>query len=69
MNNVVFQKTMENVQNDRFIKFFTAERRRNYLLSEISYHATKFFTEKLLPIELKKPETLMNSLSVYDFQY
>ena len=54
MNNVVFQKTMENVQNDRFIKFVTAERRRNYLLSEISYHTTKFFYGKVIANRIEK---------------
>ena len=51
MNNVVFEKTMENVGKRRDIKLVTTERRRNYLVSEPSHHATKFFTENLLAIE------------------
>ena len=43
MNNFpVFGKTMKNVRKHRNIKFVTTERRRNYLVSEPSYHTTKF---------------------------
>ena len=47
-------KTMENVRKPRYIKFFTTERRRNYLVSEANYHTTKFFLENLLAIKMKK---------------
>ena len=60
MNNAVFGKTMENVKDHRDIKLVTTERRRNYLLSEPNNHTTKFFTENLLAIEMKKTEILMN---------
>ena len=43
MNNAVFGKTMEDVRKHRYIKLVTTERRRNYLVSEPNYHATKFF--------------------------
>ena len=58
MNNAVFGKTMENVRKHRDIKLVTAERRRNYLVSEPNYHTTKFFTEHLLAIEMKKQKYL-----------
>ena len=45
MNNAVFRKTMENVRKHRNIKLVTTERRLNYLVSELNYHTTKFFTE------------------------
>ena len=60
LNNAVFGKTMENVRKHRDIKLATTERRRNYLVSEPNYHTTKFFTEHLLAIEVKKTEILMN---------
>ena len=58
MNNAVFGKTMENVRKHRDIKLVTTERRRNYLASD--NHTTKFFTENLLAIEMKKTKILMN---------
>ena len=60
MNNVVFGKTMENVRKYRDIKLVTTKRRRNYLVSERNYYTSKFFTENLLTIEIKKTEMLMN---------
>ena len=60
MNNAVFGKTMENVRKHRDIKLVTTERRRNYLVSEPNYHTTKFFTENLLAIEMRKTQILMN---------
>ena len=58
INNAVFGKTMENVRKHRDIKLVTTERRRNYLVSEPNYHTTKFFTETLLAIEMKKQRYL-----------
>ena len=52
---------MENVGKHRDIKLVITERRRNYLLSEPNYHATKFFTENLLATEMKITEILMNN--------
>ena len=45
---------MKNVRKYRDIKPFITERRRNYLVSEPHYHTTKFSTENLLAIEMKK---------------
>ena len=42
------------------IKLVTTESRRNYLVSEPNYLTTKFFTEHLLAIKMKKTEILMN---------
>ena len=59
MNNAVFGKTMENMRKDRNIKLVTTERRRNYSVPEPNYH-TKFFTENLLAIEMRKTQRSMN---------
>ena len=64
MNDSVFGKTMENVRKNRDIKLVTIERRRNQIVRtkvlEPNYHTTKFFTENLFAIEMKKTEILMN---------
>ena len=60
MNNSVFGETIENVRKYRDIKLFTTKRRRNYLVSEKNYHTTKFFTENLSKIEMKKKQISMN---------
>ena len=60
MNNSVFGKTMENVRKHRIIKLATTKMRRKYLVSEPNYHTTKFFTENLLTIEIRKTQILMN---------
>ena len=60
MNNADFGKAMKNVRKYINIKLVTTERRRNYLVWEPNYHTTKFFTETLLAIEIKKTQILMN---------
>ena len=60
MKNEVFVKAMENVRKHRDIKLVTTNRRRNYLVSEPSYHTTHLFLENLLAIEKKKIKVKMN---------
>ena len=60
MNNSVFGKTMENVRKHRDIKLVTTNEKRNKLVSEPNYHATKCFSENLLAIEMKKIKVKMN---------
>ena len=60
MDNSVFRKALEHVRKHRDIKFFTTERRINYLVSETDYQTAKSSTENLSAIETKKTETLMN---------
>ena len=60
MNNAVFGKTMENVRKHRDIKLVTKDKRGNQLASEPNYHTTKWFSEKLLRIEMKKTKVNMN---------
>ena len=59
MNNALFGKTMRNVRKNRNTKLVTAERRRDYLVSETNYHITKLFIENLLAIEMRKTQVLM----------
>ena len=54
MNNPVFEKTMENVRNDRDTKLVAKDAKRNKLVSEPNYHTTKHFSKNLLAIEMKK---------------
>ena len=60
MNNAVFSKTMENVRKHRDIKLVTTDKRINQLVSEPIYHKTKWFSENLLAIEMKRTKVKMN---------
>ena len=60
MNNAVFGKTMENVRKHRDIKLVTTDKRTNQLVSEANYHTTKWLSENLLSIEMKKAKVKMN---------
>ena len=57
----------ENTKKYRDIQLVATEGRRNYLVSEPSYHTTKFFTEYLLPTELEKTQIFMNK-NVFQYQ-
>ena len=60
MCNAVFGKTMQNVCKQRDIKLVTTDKRRNQLVSEPNYHTTKWFSESLLAIEMKKIKVKMD---------
>ena len=62
MNNAVFGKTMENVRKHRDIKLVTTDKRRNQLASKPNYHTTKYFSENLIAIEMKKTKVKINKL-------
>ena len=51
---------MENVRKHRDIDLATTDNRKNQLVSEPNYHTTKWFTENLLAIEMKKIKGKMN---------
>ena len=51
---------MENVRKHRDIKLVITDKRRNQLVTEPNYHATKWFSENLLAIEMKKTKVKMN---------
>ena len=60
MNKAVFGKTMENLRKHRYIKLVTTDKRRNRLVSEPNYHTTKWFSENLLAIGMKKTKVKMD---------
>ena len=53
INNAVFGKTMENVRQHRDIKLVTTDK-RSQLDSETNYQTTKYFSENLMVIEMKR---------------
>ena len=60
MNNPIFGKTMENIRKYRDIKLVRTDKKRNQLVSEPNYHTTKWFSENLLAIEMRKTKVKMN---------
>ena len=48
---------MENVRKHRDIKLVTTDKKGNQLVSEPSYHTTKYFLENVLAIEKKATTT------------
>ena len=54
MNNAVFGKAIQNFRKHRDIKLVTTDKRRNQLASEPNYHTTKYFSENLMAVEIKK---------------
>ena len=62
MNNSIFEKAMENIRNNRDIKLVRTDKKRNQLISkqQTKYDTTKWFSEGLLAIEMKKIKVKMN---------
>ena len=60
MCNSVFGKTMQNVRTQRDMKLVTTDKRRNQLVLEPNYHTTKWFSESLLTVEMKKIKVEMD---------
>ena len=58
--NTFYGKTMENPRNHRDIRIVTSGKKRSILASEPNYHSTKFISEDLLIMEMKKTEVKMN---------
>ena len=48
------------MRKHRDIKLLTTDKRRNQLVSKPNYHTTKYFSENLLVIEMKKIKVKMN---------
>ena len=55
-----YGKTMQNVKNRRDIKLVTTDKRRNQLVLEPNYHTSKYLSEHLMVIEMKKTKVKMN---------
>ena len=52
---------MENVRKHiTDIKLITTDKKRNQLVSQPNYHTTKWFSDRLLAIEMKKIKVKMN---------
>ena len=71
INNAVFGKTMENVKKEGDTQLVTTDQRKNQFVSEPNYHTIKWFSEKLLAIEMKKTKVRINkavclALSILD---
>ena len=60
MSNAVFGKIPENARKHKDIRLVTTGKRRNQLVSEPNYHKTKYFSENLIAIEMKKTKVKMN---------
>ena len=60
MKNVVFGKTIKNVRKHRDIKLIATNKRRNRLASEPNYHTTKYFSENVIAVEIKKAKVKMS---------
>ena len=60
MSNSFFGNTMENVRRHRDIRLVRTNKRRSYLVSEPSYHKTKWFSENLLAILMNKIKEKIN---------
>ena len=59
MNNSGFGKTMDNIRKHTDIKLVRTDKRRNQLVSQPNYHTTKWFSENLLVVEMKKTKVKM----------
>ena len=53
-------KTMENVRKHRDIRLVTNDKKRSILASEPKYHTSKYISDDLFIVELKKREVYMN---------
>ena len=51
---------MENIRKYRDFKLVTSDKRRSILVSEPNYHTSKYISEDLMIIEMKKVEAKMN---------
>ena len=62
MNNAVFGKTTQSDRKHRDFKLVKSDKRRSILASEPNYHTSKYISEYLMIIEMKKVIVKMNKL-------
>ena len=60
LNNSFYGKTMENAGKHRDIGLVNNENKRSKIASEPNYNGTKYISEDLLIMELKKRDVYMN---------
>ena len=53
-------KNLRKMWENGNITLVTTETRRNYLVSKLNFHSTKFFTENLLATVMRKTQILTN---------
>ena len=56
---------MENLTNHGDIKLLPTNRRKSHLVSVPNYHTTKWFSEKLMGIEMKKTVVKIGQASAF----
>ena len=57
------------MRKPRDIRLMTTKKQRIKLVSEQNYHTTKYFSENLLAIEMKKTKVKMNKPVYLGIQY
>ena len=60
MNNSVFGKTMENIREHKDIKLVNTRSKLNKYVREPNIKTSKYFSENLLAVEMRKTEITMN---------
>ena len=60
MRNTVFGKTMQNVRSEKDIRLFTTDVQRNKLVNQLNFYSSKYFSENLLAVEMRKIKFNMN---------
>ena len=70
--NAVFGKTIQNVRSEKDIKLVTTDTHRNKLVSQPNFYSSKWFSNNLLAMEMKKVKVRINKpiylgMSILDF--
>ena len=62
VNTSVFGKTMQNIRKNRGIRLVATDRRMSCVVLDPMYLRTKWYSKKLLVLEMNKTEVKMNKL-------